>query len=352
MRLEHPAYVADLTKIAALSLPWEKLRGKTLLITGASGTIGTFLVDVLMKKNAEEALGLTVLAVGRNEKTAKRRFSAYWEDPGFRFLPHDVNLPWEETVKADLIIHAASNTHPKAYAEDPVGTITANVFGLYHLLELAVRCKSERVLLLSSVEIYGQNRDHLDAFSEKDLGYIDCNTMRAGYPESKRTAEALCRAYEKAYGLDSVILRLCRIYGPTMPDSDTKALAQFIKNALNGENIVLKSEGTQFFSYCYVADAVGAILTALLCGESGEAYNVADPDSDISLRDLAQLIAEANGVKVVFELPSEQERQGFSVADRAVLAPEKLNALGWKAQTGIREGVPKTIEILRAVKEW
>jgi nucleoside-diphosphate-sugar epimerase len=235
---------------------------------------------------------------------------------------------------------------------DPVGTITSNVFGLYHLLNLAAACKTQRVLFLSSVEVYGQNQYGLDSFSESDMGYIDCNTLRAGYPESKRVAESLCRAYEKMTGLDSVILRLCRIYGPTMPQNDSKALAQFIKNALNGEDIVLKSEGKQFFSYCYVADAVSAILTALLVGKNGEAYNVADPGSNIALRDLAKLIADANGVKVVFELPTADEKQGFSVADRAVLNPEKLNALGWRAVTGIEDGVDKTIKILKAVKEW
>lgn len=352
MRLENSLYQNDLSEVCRLSLPWEELRGKSLLLTGASGTIGTFLVDVLMQKNKQDGLNVTIFAVGRSEKNAKRRFECYWENPLFRFVSHDVNEPWEKDLSPDYMIHAASNTHPKAYAGDPVGTITSNVFGLYHLLNLAAACKTQRVLFLSSVEIYGQNKYGLNSFSEGDMGYIDCNTFRAGYPESKRVAESFCRAYEKKAGLDSVILRLCRIYGPTMPQGDSKALAQFIKNALNGEDIVLKSEGTQFFSYCYVADAVSAILTALLAGKSGEAYNVADPGSNIALRDLAKLIADANGVKVVFELPTAEEKQGFSVADRAVLNPGKLNALGWRAVTGIEGGVNKTIKILKAVKEW
>lgn len=348
MRLENSIYQNDLKEVCRFSLPWEKLSGKALLLTGASGTIGTFLVDVLMEINRKDNLNITVLAAGRSEEKAKKRFAAYWDKPQFRFISHDVNEPWDEDLSPDYIIHAASNTHPKAYAGDPVGTITSNVFGLYHLLNLAAAGKTERVLFLSSVEVYGQNKYGLDSFLESDMGYIDCNTFRAGYPESKRLAESLCQAYIMARGLDIVTARLCRIYGPTMPESDSKALAQFIKNALNGENIVLKSEGTQFFSYCYVADAVNALLTVLLTGQNGEAYNVADPGSNIALRDLAGLIAKANGVKMVFELPTEEERRGFSVADRAVLDSGKLNALGWWAGTKIEDGVNKTIEILKA----
>lgn len=350
--LEHPLYQRDLEEICSANLPWEKLKSKTVLITGASGTIGTLLVDAFMCKNKLDGLNITVLAVGRSEEKGRARFVSYWDEPTFHFLCHDVNKPWAESIAPDFIVHAASNTHPSQYSGDPVGTITSNVFGMYHLLELAKRCKSERIMLLSSVEIYGQNKYGLKAFSEEDMGYIDCNTMRAGYPESKRVAESLCQAYIKSENLDAVIVRLCRIYGPTMLESDSKALAQFIKNVLRGEDIVLKSEGTQFFSYCYVADAVTSVLTVLLCGKSGEAYNVADNQSDISLKDLAELIAATNGKQVVFELPDAIESQGFSVADRAILNSAKLVDLSWSAKTSIREGIPKTVEILKAVKKW
>ena len=191
--------------------------------------------------------------LGRNEEKARARFADYADCPQFHFIKQDIN---EKVVgnpalpaKIDYVIHAASNTHPVAYASDPIGTITANVFGTQYLLDYAKEADCKRFVFLSSVEIYGENRGDTDKFTEDYLGYIDCNTMRAGYPESKRTGEALCQAYRKQMEMDVVIPRLSRVYGPTMLMSDTKALSQFILKSVKQEDIVLKSEGTQEFSY-------------------------------------------------------------------------------------------------------
>lgn len=197
------------------------------------------------------------------------------------------------------------------------------------------------------MEIYGENRGDVERFSEEYLGYIDCNTLRAGYPESKRLGETLCNAYHQTYGLDFVIPRLSRIYGPTMLLSDSKALSQFIKKAVAAEDIILKSEGNQQYSYTFVTDAATAILYTLLCGENGMAYNVADEASDITLKKLAEFLAEAAGTKVVFELPDEKERQGYSMATKAMLDAGRLKALGWKAFVGMREGLGCTVEAVR-----
>jgi len=199
----------------------------------------------------------------------------------------------------------------------------------------------KRVIYLSSVEIYGENRGDKEKFDESYCGYIDCNTMRAGYPEGKRTGEALCQAYIKKYGLDIVIPRICRVFGPTMLDTDSKALAQFIKNAARQEDIVLKSEGTQYFSYCYVADVVSALLYILLYGKTGEAYNIADELFDIKLKDLTALLAKIAGTKVVFELPDDVEKKGFSKATTARLDAQKLRKLGWRVNGTIEQKVKK-----------
>jgi nucleoside-diphosphate-sugar epimerase len=251
----------------------------------------------------------------------------------------------EETV--DYVFHAASNTHPVAYATDPVGTITTNIIGTGNLLRFAAEHGARRMLFASSVEVYGENRGDVQTFTEDYCGYLNCNTLRAGYPESKRCGEALCQAYIKQCGLDVVIPRLARTYGPTMLMSDTKALSQFLKKGIAGEDIVLKSQGTQLFSYTYVADAVSAVLYCLLLGKCGEAYNIADSASDIRLRDLAAIIAEATGRKVVFDLPDETERAGYSTATVAVMESEKIRALGWNAQYTIRAGLERTIRILK-----
>ena len=307
--------------------------------------IGSCLVDAIMHKNQNEGLGCTIYAFGRNEPKAINRFDVWWGSPLFRFIQCDVNE--EETIPqnihADYILHLASNTHPVAYAMDPIGTITANIIGTKNMLELAVRCNAARFLFASSNEIYGENRGDTELFDESYCGYIDSNTLRAGYPESKRCGEALCQAYKKQKGLDVVIARLTRSFGPTLLPSDTKALSQFLRNGLNKENIVLKSAGNQYYSYTYAADAVTGLLTILLKGENGNAYNVADQTCDIRLKDLAGIIAKFAGTTVVFDLPTETEAQGFSKATKARLDGTKLKALGWEVSFSLEEGLRRTL---------
>ena len=173
--------------------------------------------------------------------------------------------------------------------------------------------------------------------------------MRAGYPESKRCGEALCQAYRAQKGLDIVIPRITRSYGPTMLMSDTKAISQFIKKGIAGEDIILKSTGTQYYSYQYVADTVSGLLTILLSGKSGEAYNIADERSDIMLKDLAAIIAGIKGKKVVFESPDAVEAAGYSKATKARLDGHKLKRIGWKPRYDIKTGMERTIGILESL---
>lgn len=164
----------------------------------------------------------------------------------------------------------ASNTHPKQYAEDPIGTIMTNIYGCDNLLKLAVE-KKARFLLASSVEIYGQGT--AIPMNEEYCGYIDCNLARSGYNEAKRTCEALTQSYRSVFGVNAVIARFARVFGADKKH-DTKAMSQFMDKAVLGEDIILKSKGQQRYSYCYIADAVSGLLKLLLDGQDGEALSV------------------------------------------------------------------------------
>lgn len=345
--LDNALYQCDIAQASDMDLPWEKLNNKTILLTGATGMIASVIIDILMRQNKEHNRCIQIYAISRKEQKARERFDAYWNEPTFTWCSHDINNSLPEFGNINYILHAASNTHPRAYASDPIGTITANVQGTYQSLDYAIGHGCERFLFFSSVEIYGENRNDVDKFDERYLGYIDCNTVRAGYPESKRLGEALCNAFAEQKGQDFVIGRFSRVYGPTMSMEDSKAVAQMIKKAVAGENIVLKSEGNQLYSYTYAVDAASAALYLLLKGESRSAVNVVDSASDICLRDLAALLAEEAEAEVVFEIPDAIEKAGYSTATKALLDGKRIERLGWKAYTPIRQGLSRTVQILR-----
>lgn len=351
--IENKRYLDMVDRLHEAFPYWERLEGKTLFLSGASGMIGSLLVDAIMLYNKrlppERRCG--IIAAGRNRAAAEERFGQWIDMEEFTFLEHDISMPLPPFDSGvDYLIHAASTTHPLAYSSEPVNTVLANVLGAHHMLDLAARKPDSRFLLLSSVEIYGKNRGDTTYFREDYCGYLDCNTLRAGYPEGKRASEALCQAYIQQYGVDAVILRLPRSYGPTMRMSDSKAIAQFIKKGVAREDIVLKSEGNQLYSYAHVSDAAQGILWALFCGKTGQAYNLSDSKSDTTLKALAELVAQYAGTKVVFDLPDETERAGYSTATKALLDPSKLKALGWAPGYDIQTGIRETIDILQAIR--
>lgn len=344
MIFKNQIYLEDIRSVAE-SIPWNNISGKKILITGSTGMIGRILVDIIMFRNSEADDNIAIVACGRDKNKAEKLFADYWNDPLFEFLKYDVNEALCNDIRYDIIIHGASNTHPLAYAEDPVGTITKSVIGTLNLLEHAVKTGIDRFVFLSTVEIYGENNGDVESFTENYCGYIDCNTLRAGYPEGKRTGEALCQAFFDKYKIDFVIPRLSRIYGPTMAEDDTKASSQFIRNAAQGKDIVLKSEGTQRFSYTYVTDAAYAIMYITSLGKSCNAYNIAV--SDVSLRDMATKLSEIAGTSVVFEKPSNSESKGASKVTKAVMDSSKLKELGWSGRVDMETGLNMTLKLLK-----
>ena len=344
MYKQHPLYQEDLERITQLG-DINRLYGKSFMISGATGLIGVCLIDALMHLNKKGA-NITIYALGRSREKAALRLGEYFEESNFHFVEREASESLLELPKVDVIIPLASNTHPLAYSKYPIETININVKGAEQALEKALACNA-MVLYPSTVEVYGNARGD-DDFTEDYTGMLNLATSRACYTESKRLSEALCQSYIAERGAQVKIVRLSRVFGPTMLMSDSKASSQFIQKALAGENIVLKSKGEQLFSYTYVADAVGAMLHVLLHGEEGVAYNIANEACNVCLKDFAQLCAEWADKQVVFELPSETEQKGFSIAMRAVLDNSRLKGLNWHPQYAMKDAVYRTLSILKS----
>ena len=338
MNKENALYQQDLRNI--VSMPGiETLHGKTILITGATGMVGTHLIDALM------LLGdVKVYAVGRDKNRAMDRLGSYYDSPLFTFVEQDVCNKFPSDIKPDIIIPLASYTHPLAYSQYPVETMLINIKGAEHALNLAVETGAT-VLYPSTVEVYG-NAIGEDTFSEDYTGKLNLSTSRSCYTESKRSAEAMCQSFIAEKGAKVKIVRLSRLFGPTMLMTDSKASSQFIKKALAHEDIILKSEGNQLFSYTYITDAVRAMLHVLIYGEVGTAYNISCESCDVRLKEFAGLCAQYNGKDVIFELPSETERKGFSVAQKAVLDNSRLRSIGWTPLYNMKEALWRTLDII------
>ena len=338
---EIDSYREDIRQIFKENLPWEKLSGTNILVTGATGLIGGCLVESLMMNPRRD---YQVYASGRNEERAKVRFKDFAANPAFHFVKYDVMRPLQSDVHFDYIIHAASNASPNFFAQKSVEVIKSNIDGVAHLMEYGLNHGMKRFLYVSSGEVYGEGDGRV--FTEDYSGYVNPISSRSCYPSSKRAAETLCVSYAAEYGADVVIARPCHTYGPHFTEQDNRVYAQFIRNVLRGEDIVMKSTGEQFRSWCYVVDCVSALLHILLKGSCGEAYNIADADSNISIRELAETIAAIGGRKVVIDLPDADEKRGFNPVTKSVFSTDKLESLGWHPQGNISAGLEKTIREL------
>lgn len=324
----------DIRHIAELPYDWGKFNRKVFMISGGTGFIGSFILNIFKYRNEKYNAGIKAVSLSR-----RGNFSGS-SNSGVVHLKGDIMQTISHVGPIDYILHLASNTHPEQYASDPVGTITTNVIGCNNLLKLAVE-KEARFLLASSVEIYGQGSK--EPMDERYSGYLDCNQARAGYNEAKRTCEALVQSYRSQYDVDAIIARLARTFGADSK-KDTKAMSQFMDKAVAGEDIILKSAGGQRYSYSYIADTASGILKVLLDGKDGEAYNISDDDEGWTLREYAEFIANLAGKKVVYQM---EENNSVSKATYALLDIGKIKELHWEPQYTVREGLRRTYQIYK-----
>lgn len=321
--------------------------GRSYLITGASGLIGSSLVDLMMTVNGENNKKNHIYVLGRSEKKLKDRFHSYIGSPYFHIIEQDICNPLDNGIHFDYIIHGASNADPVSYAKFPTETMITNLVGSFNILEYGKHNKACKIVIMSSFEVYGDLGK--DVYLEEDFGLLDFNLLRSCYPESKRSVEVMARCYCAEYGVDVKIARLSSVYGPVMAKDDSKAHAQFLRKAVLGENIVLKSKGLQRRSYTYVLDAITGIFCILYHGTTGTAYNISNENSIATIAEVAQTCADISGSKVVYDVPSQLEVKGFSKPQNCVLDNSKIKKLGWSACYNLEQGLRETVFSLR---EW
>lgn len=339
----------DLKDIIEQPVKWDKLKNKTVMVTGASGMVGSYFVRTLLKLNEARQMNIHVICVARNIKKIGEDVLA---NPAVEILSHDVTKPFEYNKNIDYIIHAASPASPLIMKDSPVETIAANVLGTYYTLELAREKNAEGYMFISSREIYGQPDAGQEFFTEDTYGFVDPLNPRSCYPEGKKAAETMCASYRAEYGLNAKAARLAHTYGPGMSIYDGRVQADFLKNVLFHENIVMKSEGLAVRTYTYIADAIAGMYMILLNGTE-MAYNIGDENAKISIRGLAELLVKITPdrkLSVKLDIPKDGA-QGCAPFTLGILDSSKLRKLGWSPKNTIEGGFKRTIEYLEIEKQ-
>lgn len=305
MRTGKGTFEADMERVTAAEfIPWERLRGKTILVTGATGLIGFTLVSALLCASRRYGLDLTVLALTRDAVRARTRFAGQLQNTStLRLIEGDVcDIP-EIAHPIDYIVHGAGPTSSKAFVKQPVETLQTMLEGTMNVLELAREKQVSGLVYLSSMEVYGYpQKGH--KVTEEEAGRLLPQVVRNSYPIGKLQCESLCCAYASEYGLPVMISRLTQTFGPGISYGDGRVFAEFARCVKEKRDIILKTKGETERSYLYTADATAAILTILLKGRPGQAYNTADESTYCSIAGMAQALAQANGIKVCFDLES------------------------------------------------
>ncbi|MBQ6021787.1 MAG: NAD-dependent epimerase/dehydratase family protein [Clostridia bacterium] len=340
-------WISDLDEVLASLPALSSLEGKSVMITGAAGLVLSAVTDLLIRYNETHEKKIGILAAGRWPEEMTGRFGDYTEKPYFTFVRYDASRTDNSiTLPCDYIIHGASNAFPEMIVKEPVETMLSNVLGVKYLLDYARECGAKRLLYISSSEVYGQKQS-AEPYREGEYGYIDLLSPRNSYSVGKRAAETLCASYAAEYGVESVIVRPGHIYGPTAAPQDNRVASAWSWAAAKGEPIIMKSDGAQKRSYCYCLDCASAILKVLLEGENTRAYNISNPASIVTIREMAALVAKAGNVPLSQAEATEAEKKGFNPMSNSSLDSAGLESLGWRGLFDAPRGFAHTVQILR-----
>lgn len=309
---------------------WKQLQGKTFLVTGATGLIGSILIKCLLELNRQKDLGIKVIAVVRDLEKAKITFEKDFSIIEFKQIAFADISKDNIGIDIDYIIHLASPTASKYFVDYPVETLRTSIDGTTVVLDYAKIAKIESMIFASSLEVYGTNEDDR-LIDENFQGYVNPLDVRSSYNMGKRAAESLCYAYFKEYQVPVKIARLTQTTGAGIAKDDNRIIAQFARLTAEGKDIILHTTGEAARPYCYTTDAVSAILYILMRGENGEAYNVANEQTYISARGMAEYLKNYfnSNINVRVEL---NDNMGYAPATKLQLATQKLKSLGWTPQ--------------------
>ena len=348
--LNSKLYLNDLNKIHKVIKNVNDLNHKHIFITGATGLIGSALIDYLIYLVKFKKFDLRITIGVRHKEKAFKRFGRFIDKKYFDYVLFDATEPITLNGTYDYIVYAASPANPTVYSTSPVDTMLSNIIGLNSLLNYSRNNKVKKLVYVSSSEVYGIKSD-LKPYRENEYGYLDILNDRACYPSSKRAAETLCISYSNQYDVDVSIVRPGHIYGPTATAQDSRASSQFFYDVIHGNDIVMKSRGEQMRSYCYVLDCVSSIVTVLLNGKNKCAYNISNPNSICSIYELACCIAKYANRKVVFESATEKEKKGYNLMSNSSLDSTLISELGWAGLFDINTCVEHTLKILKEVNQ-
>lgn len=334
----------DLRRMSEARLPWRELDGKTVLVTGATGMLASYVTWLLLYLHEHAGINVSVVALCRNRQKAEQYFGSYVGKSYFSLLIQDVCDPIAYEGQVDYVFHLAGNASPYSINTDPVGIMKCNLQGTINVLELARQKQVSKVLFASTREVYGKNED-AELLNESAFGTFDPLDDRSCYPESKRAAESLLKSYYLQYGVAFNTIRIAHSYGPTMKlENDGRVMADLMGDVVAGRDIVLKSSGEAVRAFLYITDAVTGLFVVLFHGEAAMAYNLANETEPISIRDLAQMLASLREDKPIHLIMAMGEQKGYCNYRRTALDITAIEQLGWKPRVSLKEGIKRMLQ--------
>ncbi len=327
---------------------WEQLRGKTIAVTGATGLLGSCAIRCLLALNKQYDAHIGILAVARNEEKLRSVFAENIKDIPYYIYDFSQDEAFAPNKHVDAILHFASPTASRYFIDHPVDTLLTGIRGTDTILRYAHQEQLQSVVFVSSIEVYGTVEDDSTPLTEDMQGYLDPMDARSSYPMAKRAAECLCHGYASELGVPVKVARLAQTFGAGVDKNDNRVFAQFARHVIQGKDIILHTTGELSHCYCYTTDAISALLYLLINGKAGEAYNVANEDTYISIAGMARFLCREfkPDIQPRIEL---QEGQGYSPTTHQRLSTQKLRQLGWTPRYNLREMYDRLILSMKEI---